>query len=204
MSVQSLYISVYTFLIVLSIEGEKQSRWQLAKEKDGIKVYTKKEESSSFKSIKVEASFQGSWEKLANILIDVKFQKQWVYRTKNSYLLKKISNNEVLYYTETSLPWPVNNRYAVVRMKISYDSVNKVGRVVSRDEPDMQPAKNGLVRIKYYNATWEVKALEKNKLDITYYLEVHPGGSVPASVVNLFISSGPYTTFSNLAALLKK
>jgi hypothetical protein len=204
MKYQCAYISVYISLIVFPFEGQSQPRWQLSKEKDGIKIYTKKEESSSFKSIRVEGNFKGSWEKLFSILMDIKSQKQWVYRTKTSYLIRKISNNEVLYYTETSLPWPVNNRYAVVRMKISYDSIKNVGRVVSRDEPNMLPEKTGLVRIKHYHAIWEVKASEKNQLDIVYYLEVHPGGSVPPSVVNLFITSGPYATFSNLAALLKK
>jgi hypothetical protein len=197
-------IVVFLCFIFISPQAHTQAGWHLTKEKSGIKIYTKKTESSSFKSIKVEGVFEGSWQQLFNILMDVNAQKQWVYRTKKSYVIKKISRNEVLYYTETSLPWPVNNRDAVVRMKITYDSIRKVGSVLSLNEPNLVPVKSGLVRIQHYKAIWQVRSLEKNKIDVTYYLEVEPGGGLPAAVVNMFISSGPYETFSKLKELLKK
>src|SRR2546423_11619073 len=106
----------FLYLHFVALPGQTQSGWQLNKEKKGLRVYTKKADSSSFKSIKVEGVFEGSWEKLFAILMDIKRQEQWVYHTKKSYLVKKIANNEVVYYTETSLPWPMNNRDAVVRM----------------------------------------------------------------------------------------
>src|SRR3954471_7337698 len=104
-----MYMRIIHFLFLfITVTSYSQSSWKLTKEKKGIKIYTKSTDSSNFKSIKVEGVFEGTWEKLFNILMDVPGQQQWVYRTKKSYVVKKISENEVLYYTETSLPWPAS------------------------------------------------------------------------------------------------
>jgi len=196
--------SLFLCLVCVTLAGQTQSGWQLSKEKNGIKIYTKKADSSSFKAIKVECVFEGTWERLAAILMDIKLQEQWVYRSKKAYAIKKISENEILYYTETSLPWPISHRDAVVRMKLYYDPASKMNRVLSVNEPKVLPEKKGLIRIQHYKATWEVKPVEKNKIAITYFLEVDPAGSLPAWVVNMFITTGPYETFAKLAELLKK
>ena len=197
-------ISTFLLFFFITLSGYTQTSWRLAKDKKGIKVYTGKNDSSSFKSIKVETVLQGSWKALSDVLIDVKRQPEWVYHSRKTEVIKKISGQEVLYYAETALPWPLNNRDAVVRMKISYDPVHLVGRVSSTSEQNHLPHKDGLVRVAYYKAAWEVKVLEGNKLGVTYYLQVDPGGSLPAAVVNMFVSSGPYETFNRLAELLGK
>ena len=199
-----LRISLLHCFLCLALTGLTQSVWELNKEKKGIRVYTRKADSSSFKSIKVEGVFEGSWEKLSSILMDINGLGKWVYRTKHAYVLKRITNNEVVYYTETSLPWPTTNRDAVVRMKLYFDRVHNINKVLSVGEPDVVPVKSGLIRITYYKAEWEVKAMGKNKIAITYFLNVHPGGKMPSWVVNMFITTGPYETFEKLAELLKK
>jgi hypothetical protein len=199
-----LRMCLLVYLLCIQLQSGAQAGWQLNKDKNGIKVYTKASDTTSYKSIKVEGVFTGTWEKLFTILMDITHHPLWVYNAKRSYLIKKIAGNEVLYYTETSLPWPMNNRDVVVRMKIFPDSELNVYKVISTGEPNAIPAKNGLVRIPYYKATWEVKPLEKQKIAITYYLDIHPGGSAPAWVVNMFITTGPFETFNKLAELLKK
>lgn len=197
-------ICLLLFLLTLCFHSKAQPGWQLNKNSNGIKVYTKTADSSSFKSIKVEGIFAGTWERLYTILTDVDNHKQWVYNTKKSNLLKRISHLEVLYYIETSLPWPVENRDIPIRMIIDHNTLNNTYKVTTAGEPDAIPAKKGLVRVPYFNATWEVKPLENRQLAITYYLDVRPGGGIPAWVVNLFTIKGPYDTFSKLAVLLKK
>ncbi|HSU49682.1 MAG TPA: START domain-containing protein [Segetibacter sp.] len=178
-------------------------QWELTKEKDGIKVYTSKDNTSKFKDIKVEASFPGTISKLAEILINVGKTKGWVYGTKESYVIKKISDNEILYYSETALPWPVSNRDIPIKMQLKEDTKNNTLKVYASGIPNALPEKKGIVRIPYFNAFWDVKLDAKNKLNITYILRMDPGGSVPASVTNMFVSKGPFETFNNLSEMLK-
>jgi hypothetical protein len=180
-----------------------QVAWELTKEKEGIKVYTAKDPTSKFKEIKVEASFPGTIEKLTDILINVGKTKGWVYGTKDCYVIKKINDKEILYYSETSLPWPVSNRDIPIRMQLKEDTKNNTLKVYAVGIPNAIPEKKGIVRIPYFNAFWDVKSEGRNKLNITYLLKMDPGGSVPASVTNMFVSKGPFQTFTNLSELLK-
>jgi len=42
-----------------------------------------------------------------------------------------------------------------------------------------------------------------NKIQVRYFLNIDPGGAIPAWITNLFITKGPYETFVNLAKQLK-
>src|SRR5262245_44959404 len=104
------------------LAGFSQNKWKLSKDKDGIKVYQAENPKSKFKSIKVECVLPGTFDKLIAVLTDIEHLKDWVYNTKTSYLIKKISPYDLYYYTETMIPWPMSNRDAVVHLKIARDS----------------------------------------------------------------------------------
>jgi hypothetical protein len=196
-----------SFFIICLLQfqvASAQTNWELSKDKNGIKVYTASNSTSKFKSIKVEANVEGTLEKLVNILMDVSNNKNWVYNTRYSYLIRKASKNDILYYAETSLPWPISNRDMIIRMQFFHDTINKTLKVIATGVPDELPEKKGLVRIKYFNGLWDVKYNDENKMLINYILTMEPGGSVPAGITNMFISKGPYETFNNLSNALKK
>lgn len=195
---------IFVYLICAGLAGTAQSDWQFSKEKKGIKVFVKDSDSSSFKAVKVEGVFEGSWEKLSAILMDVKHMDQWVYHTKRSYVIKEISNSEVIYYTETILPWPVNNRYTIIHMKLYNDRIQNINKVVGTNEPDILISESALVRTPYYKSLWQVKTLSKNKISIVFIVDIDPGGGLPAWVANMFITAGPFETFTKLGELLKK
>jgi hypothetical protein len=46
--------------------------------------------------------------------------------------------------------------------------------------------------------TWTIKPLAKNKNKCEYFLLLDPGGDVPAWIINLFISEGPYSSLVKL------
>ncbi len=193
-----LFFLAITFTPVFS-----QTNWELTKEKNGIKVYTAKDASSKFKSLKVEAVFTGTLQKLINVLTDVGHIKDWVYGTKESYLIKKISASEIIYYSETNLPWPVSDRDIPIQMRLNMDAKNNTLKITATGMPNAIPEKKGIVRIPYFNAYWDVKYDGKNKLTISYILKMDPGGSVSPSVTNMFMTRAPYETFSNLSELVK-
>lgn len=181
-----------------------QTKWELTKDKNNIKVYTGKEGASKFKSIKVEAVVTGTVQKLTAILRDVNNNKNWVYNTKHSSLVKKNSINDIVYYEETELPWPVDNRDVVIRLRLENDSINKALKVVATAEKGAVAEKKGVVRVTHLSAIWNVRALPNNQIAISYILSIDPRGSIPAGVINMFMTKGPFETFNNLAQLLKK
>jgi hypothetical protein len=83
------------------------------------------------------------------------------------------------------------------------DTINTL-KVIATGVPDAIPSKKGIVRIRTFNAIWNVKSIGNNQLLIQYFLNVHPGGNVSPAISNMFVSKGPFQTFKNLSVLLKK
>jgi hypothetical protein len=182
---------------------KSQNDWTLKKDKNGIKVFSKKSDKFKFDQLKVECVLDGRISQLAAVLLDVNNQYQWVYKTSKSLLLKEERAGEVLYYSEIDCPWPFENRDLVVRMNIVQNTLNKVMTIEAKNVNDYVPDKHNLVRIKYSNATWTVTPISGSQFKVEYRIEVDPGNGVPAWLLNLFASNGPYESFVNLRKKMK-
>lgn len=182
---------------------KSQDGWSLKKDKNGIKVFSKKSDKFKFDQLKVECVLDGKISQLAAVLLDVNNQYQWVYKTNKSQLLKEMGEGDVVYYSEISCPWPFENRDVVVRMNIAQNKLSKVLTIEAKNVADYIPVKNNLVRIQYSNALWTVTPLSSSQFKVEYSIEVDPGSNVPAWLVNLFAINGPYESFVNLREKMK-
>lgn len=94
----------------LQISVKSQEDWVLKKNKDGIKVFTRKTQDSKFHELKVECELDGRISQLAAVILDVNNNYRWVYKTKKSKLLETQSATNLFFYTEIECPWPFENR----------------------------------------------------------------------------------------------
>ena len=191
----------FSFSIAFTAFG--QYNWKLTREKDGISVYQSEMKNSAYKSIKVECTFQGTYDKLLTILNDVSNHQKWVYNNKTSSLVKRISPTEFYYYSETSLPWPMTNRDAVVHLTITKDSLNRFVKIIAIAVPAYLPKKSGKVRVPQSNVLWHVTMPTTKTIHIVYTFEADPGGTVPTWLVNSFADKGPFESFKKLERILK-
>ena len=135
--------------------------WQLKKSNNEVKVFAKPS-TAGVSMIRVEAKLQGTIDKLMTILKDVGNNKNWVYQTKQSYLINRINANEFQYYAETSVPI-LKNRDMVIRMQFMHDPVKQHLIITATGMPEAIPEKRGLVRIKTFNGKWP--GLQSRRLD---------------------------------------
>lgn len=194
----------FLFFALTGITAHSQYNWKLSKEKDGIKVYESETKNSDFKSIKVECVLQGTYDKLMALLNDVSRHKEWVYNSKTSTMLKRNSTYDFYYYTETSIPWPLSNRDAVVHLIMIRDSLDRFLKITGVGVPNFIPEKDGKVRVPHSSVTWYVTMPTSTSISIVYTFEADPGGSMPAWLVNMFADKGPYESFKKLSDLLKR
>lgn len=184
--------------LIVRISASGQEAWTLKKDKNGIKVFTRKTADFKFDELKVECEFEGRASQLAAILLDVNNHYRWAYKTVKSQLLKAISDTDLFFYNEVDCPWPFQNRDVVVHMTLVQNSINKIITVVATSEKDYLPDKVNIVRMRYSKVTWLITPLYNNKLKIEYRIQIDPGGSVPAWLLNSFASKGPYESFTKL------
>jgi hypothetical protein len=196
------YLLVFICLL-FQISVKSQEDWVLKKDKDGIKVFSKKTEKFKINEIKVESTFDGRISQLAAVLLDVSNHGHWVYRSAKSQLLKMLSPASLLYYSETYCPWPFENSDLVMQLTITQNAENKVMMIEVKNIEGYLPDKKGIVRLKYLRTTWTVTPLPNNQFKVDYKIQVDPGVSVPAWLLNIFTINGPYETFVNLKKEIK-
>ena len=196
-----LLLSSLSFLYV-PVFG--QYNWKLTKSSNGISVYQSAVSGSDYKSIKVECTLDGNYDKLVSVITNVNHYRDWVYNNKTTELLKTTSPSEFYYYSETSLPWPMSNRDAVMHTTITRDSHDGFLKISSVNNAGLVSEKSGKVRVAHSNINWYVTAPSPGTIHIIYTFEADPGGSIPAWLVNSFADKGPFESFRKLGQLLKQ
>jgi hypothetical protein len=179
--------------------------WELKKNSNGIKIYTKNAEGSDIKEIKADFEIKGTLPELKKLLSDVNAQKQWVYSTVQSSMVKRINENEFVYYTEKKMPWPVSNRDVVMHVKMTEDpGTGTLTLKASAVKASAVPTKKAVIRMTAGEVIWQVKAVNENTLHVSYWAKADPGGTLPAWVTNMFLTKGPYESFVKFKERMEK
>jgi len=196
------------FSIVFSalcfLRGYGQENWELKSEREGISIFTRTFPDSRFKGVKVECELEATLSQLVAVILDVNTGAEWVYSTKSSVLLKQISPSELYYYSEVNIPWPVSNRDFIAMLKVVQDPHTRIVTVYGPTFPDYLPVKKDIVRVARAEGKWILTPVGKNHLKIEYTLRMDPGGNIPAWLINLFATKGPYESFKNLKHQIRK
>ena len=193
--------SIIGFLIPLLAIPElamAQNDCVLKKDQDNIKVYSCKAENSKFKTVRAAFQLNASIDEYIAVVTDVDNYKKWHYRVVNPRLLDKVSNTELIYYTQISAPWPVSNRDLILRQKLELNTTTKALTVTLESIADYLPIVKNVVRVPASYSKMTLTPIGNSKLKVEYFIEVDPGGQMPAWVVNLVSTQAPYETFKNL------
>ena len=176
----------------------QKNNWTLEKEKDGIRISSRPADGSSFKDIRVEVDVPGNIEQLAKILLDIPGYTNWAYATKKSVLIKDLGPGKLIYYSEVEVPWPATNRYYYAQLELKNNPADHSMLLISANLPEYTPVPKDLIKVPYSRGEWKISTISKNTIHIDYVLQLNPGGSLPAWVLNLFSTKGPMETFENV------
>jgi hypothetical protein len=181
-----------------------QHPWELKKDKNGIKVYSRENTHSKFNEIKVETVMQARLSDLAAIILDIPGYPVWSFNVKASRVLRQVSPSELYFYTEISSPWPADNRDLPIHLRITQDPASKVMIIAVECIPDLIPQKKNIVRVPVSKETWTVTPVDRSSIRIVYELEVDPGADPPAWLINMFSVKGPFETFTKLGEQIRQ
>jgi hypothetical protein len=192
------------FLLLNGSRALAQRDWKLNTEKDGIKVYLATVPDSKIKAVKVMGEFKSTPAAMVAVLMDVEHGAEWVYHTKSCRLVKQGSPSELYYYSEISLPWPAENRDFVAHLSVSENAKTHAVTVDGPAVPGFVAQRGGIVRIAHSEGQWIITPRGNDQIDVQYTLQVDPGGSLPAWLVNTFAAEGPIQIFKKLKLQLQK
>ena len=185
-------------LVVPNHDGE----WDLKKDKEGIKLYTKHVEGSTLKAIKANTTFHAPLEVCVAILRDIPNLNELF---PDCIKVEKVmqSESEQIHYLQLKAPWPVTNRDGAFKLQYSYDASEETVIVRASMTSDKYPLQDGFVRLDAGGGTWKFKRLDAEHTELEYYYHGEPGGSIPSWLANSVVEENPYKMLSNFHSLLK-
>lgn len=190
-------------VVLIALTLFAQDTWKLERDKNGIKVFTRKTPKVSMKESKTEIFFNSPPEQLIKFFKDVENHKSWMHRISTSDLLKKTNDNEFYAYYIASAPWPVSNRDAIVHYKIKKEA-NGDFVVIATGMPEEIPQQKGLVRIPKLYSTWEFLKQPNGTTKLIYTSLSEPGGGIPEWLANSGATDTPFNTVAALKAKVEK
>lgn len=198
---QRLSLFLYTLLVPIILTAQSTD-CDLKKEKEGIKVYTCKSDTSKFRSLQAEFVIENtSIEELKTFMFTVSKYIHWQYDAVEAGMLKGINSNEMIYRVVIDAPWPVDNRELIVQFSTVIHDADHANFYINTVSSDY-PVSDNLVRVPFSQARWDITRINKS-LHVTYHMNIDPGGYVPAFLINMAMAEGPYQSFRSLKKLIE-
>jgi hypothetical protein len=166
-------------------------------------VYLCDSEISNFKTIVVDLEVPATLSQYAALVMDIESYHKWQYKAKGARLLDQVSQTELYYYLAIETPWPIDDRDMIWHLTMNQDSATKVIVVDLVEIPDYIPRVEGVVRIPKAKSTLTIKPIDKTHVHVHYIIDVDPGGTAPAWIVNMFAAQTPWNTYNNLRERIK-
>ncbi|MBK8353127.1 MAG: hypothetical protein IPL21_16145 [Saprospirales bacterium] len=180
-----------------------QEKWKLEKDKDGIKVWTRKIENTKLKESKVTGIVNANIEKVIDLLRDYKNHEKISYKVDigSGKLVKKVSDNEFYTYITASAPL-IKRRDLITHFTIKPDASGAY-YIVAEAAPKLMPENENNVRIHKMKATWKISPISENKTEIIEQAFTDPAGTIPDLLVNISSVDAPFYMMTKMRELVK-
>ena len=180
--------------IALPIFGAEQPStedWKLAKQVNGVAIYSRAHPGSKLKEFKAIGEIDASSKTVHNVIDDVADYSSFMPYTKECRVIKE-DNNSVITYQRLS-PKIVSDRDYTIRIhKKSWPADNGLAysnRWEQANE-DGPPEQEGVFRVKLCEGSWLLEPNGPNKTRATYYVFSDSGINVPVFLSNTISETG--------------
>lgn len=181
-----------------------ESDWRLVKEKDGIRIYNREIDGSSFKPYRGVMTVEAPLAALVCLVSDAGSYPDWVDTCVEGKILKKDSPSKSFIYTVNEAPWPVSDRDSIVETRMERDQETGAVHIRLTGVPDYIPETEDYIRVKKINGFWRFTPLEGNRVEIVHQVHTEPGGALPAWLVNSVVVNQPFRTLENMRAVIRR
>ena len=185
------------FFLYTSFCLTAQEQWEMIKDKDGIQVYLEEEGIYAFKTFKGTTTIDASIHDFIDTIFDLNSYAEWGHNVKSASLLERKGDTLQIYYSIAKAPFPYKNRDGVYRNRFTWNKEKKELNVSIEVLDDYLEENDKYIRVSG-NGYWKVKVAANNKLEVTFLMQVDPGGAVPSWLANLFVEDTPFNTLTNI------
>lgn len=193
---------VIFYLLIILFSWPQNTDWKLEKDKNGIKVFTRKLDGYPVRQFSVETKVKGQIEDLDSLFRKIKNYPNWMADIEKVDEIKQLDKNTYQYYLILDSPFPSSNRDLMVEIKFLYPQKD-ILRLEIKDLKHLKDPQKGLVRIKNLEGFWQFEMMDNDSLLIKNQFISDPGGNIPNWVTNQFLIQNPFETTQSLIKQLE-
>ncbi len=205
----TLFMAGVVAVALTAVAEIRVSEWEEVSGKDGIVGYTRMTSLTGVEEVKAVGMVGAPVAVIEAVIRDVEAETQYMYKCAEAAevnLPGLTATDDIGYvYNRTSMPWPVDDRYVVVKSVNMVDSKTGTLYVRAREmTADFPHAPSGLVRMPLLRYIMIVTPVGESKSQVHYQVLADPGGNLPAFLVNLFSKDMGVYTIAGLRTIVKK
>ncbi len=189
----------FTFIFLIApFIMNSQTQWELKKQGDNIKIYTRSLPNKPFDEYKATTVLSTP----ISIVLDELLMAPQYYEGCEpgiSYYVKQLKEHQHVFYAHKALPWPIKDRDIVTLLTVDRIDGETI-KLTLESLPEEIPEKNKTIRVKSVMGYWLLEEMN-GKTKVTQQLFVDPEGTLPPFIVNGLLIKGPYKTFKDLQKL---
>jgi len=178
-------------LSIFAADPEQNEDWKLAKQADGVSIYSRAHPGSKLKEFKAVGEIDASTKTVHNVIDDVAAYSSFMPYTRECRVIKQ-ENDSIITYQRLS-PKIVSDRDYTIRIrKKSWPMTNGLAysnrwEQANEEGPPEQP---GVFRVKLCEGWSLLEPAGPNKTRATYYVFSDSGIHVPAFLANTISETG--------------
>jgi hypothetical protein len=198
-------LMVFVVFVFSAMGLHAEEPWKLAKDAEGIKVFTRSVPGSSADEFKGIAEIDAPVEVIVEVFKDIPSFTQWYGFCKEIKLLKHDSENHRVMYFVLKTMGPVKDRDLVMEAFDKFDKQAGTNTIaISALKEELVPIQDKYVRMTDLNATYSMNRIDQDRTHVVYTVKADPAGYIPAFISNIIQKDQPFLTLKGLREMVKK
>jgi hypothetical protein len=192
----------FGFLVIALLLGGLSSpaalaadEWTVVDDDEGVVVSVKVREGGGLPVFRGKGMVRAPILDIVAVLHDPARRPDWLPLCIETRLLQEVNPLEYLLYERIDAPWPVNDRDIVLRSRVQFRADSQTVQIdFHTDESFRVPPVRGVTRMQSLRGFFLLKPRGDAATHVTYQIDTHPGGSIPAWMVEFFSEDTPRDT----------
>jgi hypothetical protein len=201
---------VLTLLLVLFVftlpafADEPGQGWKLAKEGDGIQVFTRPVVDSDNDEFLGITDVEAPIKVILEVYRDIPSFPQWFGFCRDIELFRRDTATHEIIYFVLATPWPVSDRDMVIDVVYSVDLEGGESRIfMNALKEDLVPQQDKYVRMTKLIGECVLTRIDEDTTHVTYTVNSDPAGYIPAAISNMLSKNQPYDTLKGLKKMVR-
>ena len=169
--------------------------WTLRRDREGIQVYTRSVEGSPYDAVRAVTVLENvRLAAMVALIEDAAACPEWADRCAESYVYKRLADNESLIYTLNDMPFPVKDRDVLARVIWNQDPATRLVTIMSQATDGEMAEIEGRLRLTEANSQWYFRPLPSGAVEVSNEAHINPGSALPGWVTNMLLVDTPFET----------